>query len=462
VGTIAAIYAEMRIIVWGINYTPEVTGIAPYNKALCDFINTFRASGQEHEVEMVTSFPYYPEWKKRPEDAGTLYRTDLVDGVRVHRCWHYVPSRLTALKRILHEGSFVLSSLLRICFLPRPDVFIGISPPLLLGVGAWLAGLIKRAPFVFHVQDLQPDAALGLGMLKQGWFTRLLYRLEAFAYAKADRVSGISEGMLEMFRRKAVPASKVVHFPNGVTLPDPEQPPKKGVFRAAHGISPETFLYVYSGNLGAKQGLETVVEAARILQARERPAGAGRPLKIVICGDGARREQLDKLIRQYALRNVLLFALKPEASYFEMLTDMECCLLPQQAGTGSFFFPSKLLSALAMAKPVLAIADEASALIQEAVRPGGFGVWVPPAQPEALAAIMETLPADPARLKQMGAAGRRFVDQFEITNVLAAFAQELASFDSEVPPESPEAGSARVWKENPGSQPDVAVVRTVA
>src|SRR5437773_1153673 len=99
----------MRIIVWGINYTPEVTGIAPYNKALCDVLRTVGIDGQACDVEMVTSFAYYPAWKKRPEDFGRCFRTDVIDGVRVHRCWHYVPSRLNSLKRILHEGSFVLS-----------------------------------------------------------------------------------------------------------------------------------------------------------------------------------------------------------------------------------------------------------------------------------------------------------------------------------------------------------------
>jgi colanic acid biosynthesis glycosyl transferase WcaI len=127
----------MRVIVWGINYAPEFTGIAPHSVALCEFL-----SGQGHEVEMVTSFPYYPSWQKCPEDRGRLYRTDVVNRVRVHRCWHFVPARVSALKRILHEGSFVFTSTLRALSLPRPDVYVIVSPPLLLGVAAWLVGKI--------------------------------------------------------------------------------------------------------------------------------------------------------------------------------------------------------------------------------------------------------------------------------------------------------------------------------
>src|SRR4051812_7626985 len=203
----------MRVIVWGINYAPEFAGIAPHNVALCEFLDA-----EGHDVEMVTTFAYYPTWRKRDEDRGRLYRTDRVNGVPVHRCWHFVPERVSALKRILHEGSFIATSTLRALTLTRPDVLVAVSPPLLLGVAAWLVGKLKRAPFVFHVQDMQPDAAVGLGMLKASWFTRALYGLEAFAYRHAARVSGITQGMLRIFAAKGVPESKLVYFPNAIEL----------------------------------------------------------------------------------------------------------------------------------------------------------------------------------------------------------------------------------------------------
>src|SRR3954469_592400 len=118
----------MRVIVWSINYAPEITGISPHNVALCEFLHE-----RGDDVEMLTTFAYYPAWRKRPEDRGHIYRCDVVNGVRVHRCWHYVPARVSALKRIVHEGTFVLSSTLQALFLPRPDVYIVVSPPLLLG-----------------------------------------------------------------------------------------------------------------------------------------------------------------------------------------------------------------------------------------------------------------------------------------------------------------------------------------
>ena len=386
----------MKITLWGINYAPELTGIAPFNTALCEYL-----SQHGHEVDVVTSFPYYPEWKKRPTDRGRAFRTDVESGVRIHRCWLYVPDKVRALKRIVHEASFIAMSLLRVMSLPRPDVFVVVSPPLLLGVAAWIAGLVKRAPFVFHVQDLQPDAAVGLGMLQKGLLTRFLYWIEAFSYAKAARVSGISNGMIEMFRKKGVPESKIICFPNGVKLP--VILPARGIFRARHGIAESTFLVVYSGNLGVKQGLDILIHAARLLsgEAGNECPGATRgwqsdelrPIQIVVAGDGARRAHLAELIERETVKNVLLLSLQPEQSYREMMADADCTVITQQQGAGSYFFPSKLLASLAAAKPVVTVADESSELAR-ALATGHFGVNVLPNEPESLARVIRSLATD--------------------------------------------------------------------
>jgi colanic acid biosynthesis glycosyl transferase WcaI len=401
----------MRINVWGINYAPELTGIAPYNKAMCDY---FARHG--HDVEMVSSFAYYPAWKKRAEDRGRLFRTDDMSGVPVHRCWHYVPAKASALKRIIHEGSFVVMSFFRQLTLPSPDVYVVVSPPLLLGAAAWLLGKIKRRPFVFHVQDLQPDAAAGLGMLKAGPLIRALYALEAFAYKKAARVSGIMPGMIDAYRRKGVAEHKLVLFPNGVVLPDLSNAPKPGAFRARNGFAIDDFLAVYSGNLGVKQGLDVLVEAARQV---------GHPkVRIVICGEGAQRDRLAELIRRHALTNVTMLPLQDDTAYREMLVDADVCVITQQAGSGGFFFPSKLLTTLAWQKPVLTVADRESELVR-ALESGGFGVNVPPGDAAHVAHALERLASDRTKLSEYGANGRRYVERFEMDVVLREFTGEL-------------------------------------
>jgi colanic acid biosynthesis glycosyl transferase WcaI len=113
----------MKVTIWGINYAPELTGIAPYNRALCEHL---QQTG--HEVRMVTTFSYYPVWKKSAADRGKLFRTDVLNGVNVFRCWHYVPQRVTTLKRIVHEATFITTTFLRLLTLPRPDIFMWWHP----------------------------------------------------------------------------------------------------------------------------------------------------------------------------------------------------------------------------------------------------------------------------------------------------------------------------------------------
>jgi putative colanic acid biosynthesis glycosyltransferase WcaI len=402
----------MRVIVWGINYAPEITGIAPHNVALCEFLQR-----HGHDVEMVTTFSYYPSWRKRADDRRLFYRTDRINGVPVHRCWHFVPQRLSAGKRIVHEASFVLTSTMRILLLRRPDVYVVVSPPLLLGAAGWLVATLKWAPFIFHVQDLQPDAAVGLGMLRTGLFTRALYWLEAFAYKHATRVSGISEGIVDAFRRKGVPDRKLILFPNAVVLPGDRDIPVRGKFRAKHHFTPGEFLAIYAGNLGVKQGLEILLDAADLLRAEKQ-------IRIVIAGDGAAREKIEKEIRDR--NNMSMLPLQYGIDYKEFLVDADVSLISQQSGSGNAFFPSKLLVTLAYSCPVVTVADEESALAR-AVANGRCGKNVLPADPKQLANCLRDLSEDREQLRQWGANGRAYVEQFEQRRVLDKFLGQLKS-----------------------------------
>ena len=402
----------MRVVVWGINYAPEITGIAPHNVALCEFLQR-----HGHDVEMVTTFSYYPAWRKRAEERHLPYRTDRINGVPVHRCWHFVPQRLSAGKRIVHEATFVLTSTMRILLLRRPDVYVVVSPPLLLGAAGWLVATLKRAPFIFHVQDLQPDAAVGLGMLRTGLFTRALYWLEAFAYKHATRVSGISEGIVDAFRRKGAPDRKLILFPNAVVLPGDRDIPVRGKFRAKHHFTPGEFLAIYAGNLGVKQGLEILLDAADLLRAEKQ-------IRIVIAGDGAAREKIEKEIRNR--NNMSMLPLQYGIDYKEFLVDADVSLISQQSGSGNAFFPSKLLVTLAYSCPVVTVADEESALAR-AVANGRCGKNVLPADPKQLANCLRDLSEDREQLRQWGANGRAYVEQFEQCRVLDKFLGQLKS-----------------------------------
>jgi colanic acid biosynthesis glycosyl transferase WcaI len=376
-------------------------GIAPYNTALCEYLA--RAG---HEVEMVSTFAYYPMWEKVAGDRGRLYRSDIISGVRVHRCWHYVPPRPSGLRRIVHEASFVATSTLRALLLKRADVMVAVSPPLLLGAAAWLVGRIKGTPHVLHIQDLQPDAAVGLGMVDGKWFIDLLRRLERFNYRTAARVSVISEGMLRMLKGRGV--ERLVYFPNWIAGKGKEA--KLGEFRAAWGIGRDEFVLLYSGNIGMKQGLDLVVEAAARV----------KEVRLVICGDGAARPELEKLIAARGAGNVTLLPLQPEEDYRRMMADVDVCVISQRTGSGAAFFPSKLLSCVALGKPVLAVADRESELAR-VVMEEGLGIWVAPDDIDEVAHAMRGLPGSRERLGECARNGRAIAARFEEGRVLGEF-----------------------------------------
>jgi colanic acid biosynthesis glycosyl transferase WcaI len=290
---------------------------------------------------------------------------------------------------------------------------------LLLGTSAWFTARLKRAPFVFHVQDLQPDAAVGLGMLKAGMFIRALYWLEAFAYKHATRVSGISEEILDAFRHKAVPESKLILFPNSIALPERAEIPPPGRFRVKQGFSPNEFLAIYAGNLGIKQGLHRLLDTAELLR-------SDKDVRIVIAGDGAARETLEQAARERSLANLSILPLQFGTDYKELLVDADVSLITQQSGSGNAFFPSKLLVTLAHANPVVTVADEDSALAR-VVAEGQFGENIAPGRPSQLAKAFQELAENPQLLHRWGENGRAYVQRFDQKHVLSEFVEKLSS-----------------------------------
>jgi colanic acid biosynthesis glycosyl transferase WcaI len=192
-----------------INYRPDLTGIAVYSSGMAEY---FAAAG--HATTVHTGFSYYPTWVKRREDHARVFRSEHIEGVRVRRCYLYVPERPTALRRMLHEFSFVVCASVSYLLAARTDVTVIVSPPLLLGIPIALLARLKSSKTVFHVQDLQPDAAVDLQMLRPGLLTRLLFAIERWTYLLVDRVSTISCAMRAKIISKNIPPEKVWIFKN--------------------------------------------------------------------------------------------------------------------------------------------------------------------------------------------------------------------------------------------------------
>ena len=395
----------MRVVVWGINYAPEVIGIAPCNVALCEHLVR-----KKNDVTMLTAFSYYPGWKKREQDASKLFGSETINGVRVLRCWHYVPEKLGPAKRILHEFSFVACSFFRALCLPKPDLWIIVSPPLLLALAIRLVCFLRRGRYLLHLQDLQPDAAIHLGMIRSARFIQVLRTAESAGYRGAWRLSVMSSGMQDRLCKRGVAREKLILFPNGTY---PEEPALKGEFRVAYSVNRASFLVVYSGNIGVKQGLHNVVESLRHVR--------NDAVQLIICGEGAEKQRLLEFASD--MPNVRFADLLEGEDYNKMLTDANLMIVTLAPGSGSSFFPSKLFSACAAGKAIVAICDSDSELAQ-IVEKNSCGVVVPYGDCKKLAATFDDLAEARDRVELMGRAAKRLSQRFRWNDILEKFLHE--------------------------------------
>jgi colanic acid biosynthesis glycosyl transferase WcaI len=418
----------MRITVIGINYHPETTGIGPFNTGLCEYLK------KGHDVEMITTFSYYPLWKKLPGEEKVLTRTDDINGVKVHRGWHYVPAKATAIKRMIHELTFIASSFLRALFSKAPDVYVVVSPPLLSGLAIGIVAKLKGRPILFHIQDLQPDAAVWLGMLTQGWLIKSLYWFEALTYRWMDVVSGITPAMVKVLLDKNLPPEKVKLLPNwipiGMDSPIPERRTEEALaVRRKLGVADHTFLAVYSGNLGSKQGLDVLLDTANELKKLKIPA---EDITLMICGDGAEKARLIEQAESMQLDNLIFTPLLPYEDYQAMLTSIDISLVTQVLGSGKAFFPSKVLSILAAGCPILAVCDDESPL-HESLQDAAAGVTAHPDEPQSIAKQLQTLASDRDTLSSYSKSGFNWVKRFSPETVLADFEAVLEALKKDKP-----------------------------
>lgn len=387
----------MRLSIVSINYAPERTGIGVYTAGMAEFL-----AARGHEVVVHSGFTYYPEWEKPPADRGRLYRREKVKGVDLRRSYLYVPRRPTALKRIIHEFSFVATASIAYLLAPRADRTVIILPPLALGSAIALIAKLKGSPTILHVQDLQPDAAVELGMLKPGLLTRILYALERLNYRLVDKVSTISEGMRRKILGKGVPLEKTILFRNWANDDTVRPGDRMTPLRAEWGLAQGDFVVLYSGNLGRKQGLDSLLEAASLL--RDRP-----DVKIVIVGNGAEQPELVEKARTMSLANVMFHPLQPIERLSELLATADVSVIPQKRAVTDIVLPSKLCNILASERPVVAAAPPTSDLAM-ILRDGNCGILVEPEDGRQMAEAIRTLAADRARASMLAGNGRRYAE----------------------------------------------------
>jgi len=403
----------MRILVLAINYWPEQTGIGPVLTRRCEYL-----ASAGHEVTVCTSMPYYPEWRIPPEYAGKLFSREERNGVEILRSWMWVPNKVTSAKRIAFEASFLATSLMNALRNRKPDMLLVVSPPLGLGLSAVLLSRWWKIPYLFDVMDLQPDAAVDLGMLP-GPIRPLLYRLESMAYQHAALISTVSEGMRQKIVSKGFSPEKVVVVPPTAdsNLFDIGTQVLGDEFRRRHGLH-DQFVVGHCGNMGVKQGLDLVLHAASRLRER-------RDITFILVGDGSMKSQLEQQASSLQLSNLRFLPLLDESSFSEMLAATDVGLIVQQSSVSDIVFPSKTVTLLSAARPVIASVNDKSEIGRTILVSRG-GVVIKPEDPDLLAEAVRSFAADKESRQAMGERGRQYAFKtWETSGVLSAFGNLL-------------------------------------
>ncbi|WP_312981140.1 colanic acid biosynthesis fucosyltransferase WcaI [Atlantibacter sp.] len=366
----------MKILVYGINYSPELTGIGKYTGEMVEWMTR-----QGHDVRVITAPPYYPAWQVGENYSSWRWRKE-TGAATVWRCPLYVPKQPSTVKRLVHLGSFALSSLFPLLSQRswKPDRIIGVVPTLFCTPGMRLLAKLSGAKTLLHIQDYEVDAMLGLGMAggKRGRVAKLAAAFERSGLLGVDNVSTISRSMINKATEKGVPPERTIFFPNWSEVARFRDVPAADVaaLRERLALPADKKIVLYSGNIGEKQGLENLIAVA--------DRARSQPWLFLIVGQGGGKARLEALAAQRGLTNVQFMPLQPYEDLPALLALADCHLVIQRRGAADAVLPSKLTNILAVGGNAVITAEPNTELGQLCLITPGIAVCVEPESVDAL------------------------------------------------------------------------------
>ena len=390
----------MKILYVSQYYPPEMGAPAARVSEL-----SRRWSKDGHQVTVLTGFPNNPTGVVPTEYRGKMRRLvfrERVDGVNVVRTWLVPLPNRKPLERIINFSSFCLSSCLTGMFLQRPDVIIATSPQLLIAVTGWWLRIVKRVPFVLEIRDFWPEAITASGVAHDdSLMIRLLRALSAFLYRSCDHLVVVTPAFKEeLIKKWDVPPDKVSVVQHGVEI-DMFAP--VGADNLAD-LVPDfegKFVVSYIGTHGQAHGLDTVLQAAAVLQ------GSLSDVLFLLVGEGAEKEHLISMAQEMGLENVRFLPRQPRETIPALIRASDVCLVTlKKAEAFETVIPSKMLEFMACGRPVvLAVDGQARQLLEAA----NGGLFVQPEDASSLAEAIVRLYHDGALRQTLGSRGRGYV-----------------------------------------------------
>jgi glycosyltransferase involved in cell wall biosynthesis len=401
----------MRVLVLSQYYDPEpIPAPAAVAKDL---------AGRGHDVTVVTGLPNYPAGKLYPGYRARLVQRELIDGIKVIRTYEYAYHGKGTLLRMMNYLSFMCSAIMVLLFCRRFDVIYTWHPPLTIGVIACVIGKLRSTPFVYDVQDIWPDSVIASGMLRPGCAAKMMDALSGFIYRRAKHVLAVTEGARKLIRSRGVAPGSVSVMPRWVD--DFElrvcNEDTRRIIRLERGWEGK-FVLLFAGNIGAVQGLDTILQAAELLAGHTE-------LLIVFAGDGCERRRLMNVVERKRLTSRVSFIGPQEkavAAQLMQAADVNFVhLLP--SCVSSTVIPTKTYSCMASGQPVLMAVDGApAALIQEV----GCGIVVDPGNAEAFAQAVQTFMAMSSEERRaLGSHGNEYIHRRHRSSVVLPHMETL-------------------------------------
>jgi glycosyltransferase involved in cell wall biosynthesis len=384
----------MRIVFFSHYYPPEVN--APASRT-SEHARIWARAG--HDVVVVTCAPNHPGGRLYPGYANLPRQSETIDGVRVVRVWTYLAANEGFARRTLNYISYAASATLGMVGLDRPDIVVSTSPQFFCGLTGLIAKTIWRRPWVLEIRDLWPESIVTVGAMRKGLIVRMLERIEALAYRQADRIVSVTDSFVAHIAERGGTREKISVIKNGANLELFTQAGDDEECKRRYGLAGR-FVAAYVGTHGMAHGLDTILEAAKLLSDDPR-------IVFLLVGDGAERERLEQRKQEMSLANVIMLGQQPKDAMPGVwaATDVSMILL-RRSDLFKTVLPSKMFEAMAMGRPiVLGVEGEARALLDEA----GAGIGITPQSAEELAAAVKRLADDRELRARLGASGSTFV-----------------------------------------------------
>lgn len=407
-----------RVLIFTMYYWPESTGIAPMATDLAEYLTK-----QGWQVSVITGFPAYPKWKVDKAYRGRLFQHERQGDVDIYRVWVYVPSLpkigvMKAWKRIAFDTTLATSGFPRALTLQRQDVIVSICPPLQTGLASMALKKLWRAPILYWLQDIVPDVAVDVGMMQDGIVLKTGRKLEQTVYKSVDKIGIISHGFQKNLEAKGVPSDKMVFLPNWADIARFDNGPDGKKARRQHGFTDDDFVMVHAGNIGAKQYLENVIQAMKLLE-------ESTNIHLLFVGEGSNLETVKAEAERLDVQRVRFLPTTTGEAYVDLLRAADLLIVNQAKYVKDALVPSKLLTYLPSNRPVIGAVhpeSEAAHFIERA----GCGVLVEPEAPDKLAEAVLKLSRSPDLRTQMATNGEQFIRQnYERSLLLNKFEETL-------------------------------------